>query len=157
MSNDEGMTKHENTGRSSSSFAPAKPGALRAPHVGTGAGIDLHRLAFLNKERNVDGLPGLEHGRLRNVGGGITAQTFRRFSDFQLDRRRQLDLDSFSLGVKHLDRQILDEITFGVAQETILERDGVVRLRIHEMVSVVVLVTELERGAIDVHQLDYVG
>jgi len=36
---------------------------ITAPHVGAGARIDLHRLAFLNEKRNVNGLPGLEHGR----------------------------------------------------------------------------------------------
>jgi hypothetical protein len=130
---------------------------LRPPHIRAGARIDLHRFAFLNEERDIDGLAGLENSGLGDVRRGVAAQTFGRFDNFQLHRRRQLDLDGFAFGVEDLDRQIFDEIIFRLAEEIVLKRHRVVRLRIHEMISVVVLVTELERRAIDVDQLHFIG
>ena len=51
--------------------------ALRASHVGAGAGVDLDQLAFLDEKRHVDGLAGFELCRLGDITGGISAQTFR--------------------------------------------------------------------------------
>jgi hypothetical protein len=49
---------------------------LRAAHVGAGASIDLDGFAFLDEERDVDGLAALELGRFGNVARGIAAQAF---------------------------------------------------------------------------------
>ena len=51
--------------------------ALRATHVGAGAGVDFDRFAFLNEKRHVNGLAGFELCRLGHVTGGVAAQTFR--------------------------------------------------------------------------------
>ncbi len=51
--------------------------ALRASHVGAGAGVDLDQFAFLDEKRHVDGLAGFELCRLGDITGGISAQTFR--------------------------------------------------------------------------------
>ena len=50
---------------------------LGPAHVGTGAGVDLDYLAFLDEERDVDRFPGLEFGWFGHVAGGVAAQTFR--------------------------------------------------------------------------------
>ena len=55
------------------------PETLRPAHVGAGPRVDLHRLTFLDEERDVDGLARLEDGRLRHVRCGVAAETFRRF------------------------------------------------------------------------------
>jgi hypothetical protein len=49
----------------------------RATHVGACAGVDLDRLAFLDKKRHVDGLAGFQLRRLGDVTGSIASQTFR--------------------------------------------------------------------------------
>ena len=72
---------------------------------------------------------------------------FRRFDHFEIHRCRQLHLDGLALGVKNLDRKIFDEIILRIAEQILLQRDRLVGLRIHEMVSAVVLVTELERAS----------
>ena len=51
--------------------------ALRASHVGAGAGVDLDRFAFLDEKRHVNGLAGFELCRLGDVTGSVAAQTFR--------------------------------------------------------------------------------
>ena len=51
--------------------------ALRAAHVGAGAGVDFDRFAFLNEKRHVNGLAGFELCRLGDVTGSVAAQTFR--------------------------------------------------------------------------------
>jgi predicted aldo/keto reductase-like oxidoreductase len=64
--------------------------------------------------------------------------------------------------VRHLEDNmeaglVLHQIILRFAQQIVLQRHRVVGLGIHEMVSVVVLVTELDRGPVDIHQLDFVG
>ena len=51
--------------------------ALRASHVGAGAGVDLDRFAFLDEKRHVNGLAGFQLCRLGDVTGSVAAQTFR--------------------------------------------------------------------------------
>ena len=51
--------------------------ALRAAHVGAGAGVDFDRFAFLDEKRHVNGLAGFELCRLGDVTGSVAAQTFR--------------------------------------------------------------------------------
>ena len=51
--------------------------ALRATHVGAGAGIDFDRLAFLDEKRHVNRLAGLELCRLGDITGSVAAQPFR--------------------------------------------------------------------------------
>ena len=67
--------------------------ASRAAHVRAGAGVDLDRFAFLDEERDVNGLAGFQLCRLGDVAGSIAAQTFRRFNDLQTYRRRQFYLN----------------------------------------------------------------
>src|SRR5204863_2070178 len=64
---------------------------LRAAHVVARARIDLDQFAFLNEERDVHRLAGLENRGLRHIRRGIAAETFRRFHHLELDRRWQLD------------------------------------------------------------------
>ena len=54
-----------------------KHAALRASHVGAGAGVDLDQFTFLDEKRDVNGLAGFELCRLGDVTGSVAAQTFR--------------------------------------------------------------------------------
>ena len=51
--------------------------ALRTPHVGACACVDLDRFAFLNEKWDVDCLSGLQLCRLGDVAGGVAADAFR--------------------------------------------------------------------------------
>ena len=102
------------------------------------------------------------HASLRKLGytipeNELTAQTFGGFDHFQIYRRRQFDLDRFALGVENLNAQVFDEIVFGIAEQIFLKINRFIRLRVHEMVTAVVLVTELDLFSIDIDQLDLVG
>src|SRR5215470_3215435 len=55
VARDESFTHHSIT-----------PAVLSASHVRAGAGVDFDGLAFLDKERNVDGFAGLEFCRFRH-------------------------------------------------------------------------------------------
>lgn len=57
---------------------------LRAAHVVAGARIDLDQFAFLNEQRYVYRLAGLENRRLRHIRRGIAAKTFGRFDHLEL-------------------------------------------------------------------------
>ena len=63
--------------RQASGLCSPELSALRAAHVGAGAGVDLDRFAFLDEKRHVNGLAGLELCRLGDVTGSVAAQTFR--------------------------------------------------------------------------------
>ena len=56
---------------------PVTGRALRAAHVGTGAGVDLDGFAFLDEERHVNGLAGFQLCRFGDITRSIAAQTFR--------------------------------------------------------------------------------
>ena len=60
-----------------SGLCSPEPNALRAAHVGAGAGVDFDRFAFLNEKRHVNGFAGFELCRLGDVTGSIAAKTFR--------------------------------------------------------------------------------
>jgi hypothetical protein len=49
---------------------------LCAAHIGTGARVDFDVFAFLDEQRDVDGLAGLKLCRFGNVAGGVTAKPF---------------------------------------------------------------------------------
>ena len=53
--------------------------------------------------------------------------------------------------------KIFDQIILRVGEQVLLERDRLVGARIHEMEAAVVLVTELERGPVDIDQFHLVG
>src|SRR3954447_15198392 len=55
----------------------ARTNLSRAAHVGACTGVDLDRLAFLDKKRHVNGLAGFQLCRLRDVTRSIAPQTFR--------------------------------------------------------------------------------
>lgn len=54
-------------------------------HIVAGACVDLDEFAFLDEERNVDRLAGLELGWLGHIAGGVAAQTLGRLHDFETD------------------------------------------------------------------------
>src|SRR6266498_4532316 len=128
----------------------------RSSHVRAGARVDLDRFAFLDEKRDVDGLAGLQLCRLGYVAGGIAAEAFRRFNHLHAYRRGQFNLHRFAFGTENLHRQVFHQIIFRLADQVFLQRDRVVRLRIHEMIAVAVLVTELERFSLDLDQFHLV-
>ena len=69
--------RDEQAGSAGSLRSPSEPNALRAAHVGAGAGVDFDRFAFLDEKRHVNGLSGFELCRLGDVTGSVAAQTFR--------------------------------------------------------------------------------
>src|SRR6266478_3041341 len=128
------------------------PSQIRA-----GASIDLDRFAFLDEERNVDFLSSFERGGLRNIARSIAAQAFRRFDNLQINRRRQFNLNGLAFRIEDLQGQIFHEVIFGIADQVFLQRDGVVRLRIDEVISVAILITKFELFSLDLDQLHLIS
>ena len=59
--------------------------------------------------------------------------------------------------VENLHREIFDKIIFGIADQILLQRDCVIRFRVHEMIAVVIFVAEFELFSLDIDQLHFVG
>jgi hypothetical protein len=127
------------------------------PHVSAGACVDPESFAFLDEERDVDGLSGLEPGRLGHITGGVAPQPFGRLNDLEVDGRRQINLDRFAFGIENLHRKIFHEIIFRVTDQIFLQCDRIVRFRVHKMEPVVVLITEVQVLSFDIDQLNLVG
>ena len=56
-----------------------------------------------------------------------------------------------------MDGKIFDEIIASFADQVLLQGNGIVGFRVHEMIAVVIFVTELELFSLDIDQLDLVG
>ena len=138
-------------------YPPDPRSKSRSAHVGAGASINLDRFAFLDEERNIDFLSSLERGGLRDITCGIAAQAFRRFDNLQINRRREFNLNRLALRIKDLQGQIFHEVIFGIADQVFLQRDGVVRLWIDEVISVAILITKFELFSLDLDQLHLIS
>src|SRR5438094_8726479 len=77
---------------------------LRARDVAPFAGVDLDPVARVHEERNLHDGAGLELGRLRHVGDGVTADTRVGLGDRELDRGRQLDAGGAAVDPEDLHR-----------------------------------------------------
>src|ERR1051326_38604 len=131
--------------------------ALRPAHVGTGPRIDLNGFAFLDEQRDIDAFAGLQFCWFCDVASSIAAHAFGRFDNLQTHRGGQLQLDWSAFCVKDLNRKIFHQIVFGVCDQVFLVCDRVVRLRIHEVVSVAITVTEVELFSLDLDQFHLIG
>lgn len=70
---------------------------LCLPHIFTRAGVDLNRVALIDKERYADLSTGLECRGLQCVGGGVSLEAGLCVSDFKINEVRRFNTEDLSL------------------------------------------------------------
>src|SRR5205809_317080 len=78
----------------------------------------------------------------------------RRFT--QTKARQNCGLSEYGADLPRVTESCAPHVSAGAADQIFLQRDRVVRVRVHEMISVPVFVTELERFSLDLDQLHFV-
>src|SRR5262249_20498597 len=123
-----------------------------AAQVLAAAGVDLHDVALVQKQRHLDHGPGLECRRLRAARCRVAANARLGLHDLELDEVGELDGHRALVDEEDLDLGILLEEIASVPDLLRVERDLVVGIEIHEMVPVVA-VEELHPLLVEVDEL----
>ena len=134
-----------------------KKSQLRAAHVFAGDGGDFDGFAFLDEERDVDRFSGFEDGGFLHVVRAVAFHAFGGFDDFDMHRRRQFDLRRAAFDAEHVHFEILDEIIFRVRKQRFVERDGLIRFRIHEVIALMIFVAEFQLLPLHIDRFHLVG
>src|SRR4051795_5957786 len=125
-----------------------------AAEVVTRAGVDLDLLTGGQEQRDLDGVAGLELGRLGATGGPVALQAGLGVLDLELDRGRELDVQREV--VVHRDDRVLvlQQEMRGVADHLGLDLDLVVGRLVHEHVGRAVVVQVGHVALVDRGHLD---
>src|SRR5205814_2683872 len=125
-------------------ICPTRRIRLGALEVVTGPRVDLDLVAALDEKRHVYANSSLERRRLRRARRRVALESEVRVGHREDDRRRHLDADRRSLVLAQDHGHPVGEVVRRVAQLVVVERDLVVRRRVHEVVVRSVLVHELD-------------
>src|SRR5437867_10438057 len=132
---------------------PTRRIRLGALEVLTGPGVDFDLVATLDEERHIDAQPRLERRRFRRAGRGVALQAEIGVGDGEHDRRGHLDADRRALVLAQDHGHPVGEVVRRVAELIIVERDLVIRCRVHEVIVRAVLVHELHVAVIEARPL----
>src|SRR5215510_15240057 len=140
-------------GRARAFRATALARRRHAAQVVPAPGIDLHDVSLVEEERHLDHRSRFERGRLVAAGGRVAADARLGLHDLQLEEVGQLHGDGTAVDEEDVDLGVLLEEVAGVAHLVLGQGDLVVRLRVHEVVPIV-LVEVLHMLLLEVDQLD---
>src|SRR6266545_5787033 len=133
---------------------PTRRTSLGALEILTRPRVDLDLVPHLHEERYVDLETRLERRGLRRAGRGVALQTEVRRGDGHDDRGRHVDADRLALVLVERDLHPVREVVHGIAELVGIERELVVRLRVHEMEVRAVLVHELHGAVVEAGALE---
>src|SRR5437773_472751 len=132
---------------------PTRRIRLGALEVLTRPRVDLDLVTALDEERHVHANSRLERRGLRRAGRRIALETEIGGGDREDDRRRHLDADRRALVLAQDHGHAVGQVVRRVAELIIVERDLVIRRRVHEVVMRAVLVHELHVPVIEARPL----
>src|SRR6266849_4102912 len=123
------------------------PRSLAMPLAGRGhaaqvlgaARVHLHDVALVEEERNLDGGARLELSRLRPARGRVAADTRIGLDDGELHEVGELDGHGAAVDEQDVDLRVLLEEVARVTHLVRRQRDLIVRLRVHEVVTLVLV------------------
>jgi len=102
------------------------PFPLRTPHVGAGTRINLDRLAFLDEERNVDGLCRSQVSLAWSTLLAVSPRSPSADSvTLRLTDAGSSTCTALPLGRREPARKIFHQVIFDVADQILLQRDRV--------------------------------
>ena len=120
------------------------------------AGIDFDLVSDLEEERDLDHQAGGKSGRLLTTGGSISSFSWRSIDHLQDDRGLYLDVDRFPVELLKDHLISFDEIEARISDHLIIERNLVIGIRVHEIISLSVLVEKLCIRIGDIREIDLV-
>src|SRR5579875_759458 len=136
-------------------FAPGRAGPrLSAPQLNAAdvtpvTRVDAQRVAGVDEQGNLHGCARFELGRLGRAGRSVALESGVRLRDPQLDVSRDVHADGVALVELHVDLRAVFEKIGRLSDQVALDRDVLVRLRIHEMVAFGVVIEHLHLAVVN--------
>src|SRR5713101_8369383 len=134
----------------SSRVTSVPPRSADAGEVLPVAGVDLEDVSLVDEERDIEGVPRLEGGRLHGAGYGVAAHAGVAPGDAQLDCVGQLSGDGAPVPEEDVRVHVLLEEVPGLLERLAADVHLVIRLHVHEDVVVALLVEVLHLLLFDV-------
>src|SRR5438874_11092749 len=145
--------------RSASCIAswPTRKTRLGALEILTGPRVDLDLVAPFDEQRDVDAQSGLDRGRLRRAGRGVTLEPEIGLGDREGDRSRKVDSDRRALVLAQDHGHPVGEVVDRVAEQVLVERELIVGRGIHEVIVRPVAIHVLDVAVIQARSLEPVA